>query len=114
VGQFEFPFSTNPSHTTGRGKNAPSQSEVAPLSPNLTYHQTTPPGRLRVLATEKARKDLRPNFAEKLGKRPFGQEKVQAEAVRVAWKRPSLAKLRPKEKQRDPRLGIEYRADFCN
>jgi len=69
---------------------------------------------LRPLATEKARKHLRLNFAEKWGKRPFDQEKVQAEAARVAWKRLSLAKLRPKEKQRDPRLGIEYRAHFCN
>jgi hypothetical protein len=31
---------------------------------------------------------------EKRGKRPFGQEKVQAEAARVAWRRLSLAKLR--------------------
>jgi hypothetical protein len=43
----------------------------------------------------------------------YGQEKVQAESVRVAWKRLSLAKLRPKETQRDPRLGIEYRAHFA-
>ena len=65
-------------------------------------------------AMEKARKHLRRNFAEKSGKRPFGQEEVQAEAARRCLMRVSAHEVATKEKQRDPRLGIEYRAHLCN
>jgi hypothetical protein len=102
VDQFELPFFTMVALDRGRAA-FPNRLPKRPLS---SLQQVA-------AARCKARKYLRLYFAEKRGERPFGGIKYRRRPPVSPGSVLSLAKLRPKEKQRDPRLGAEFRALFA-